>query len=89
MVPSVRQSSDTVHYGHITHQGSGYLRWIMVEAVHMHMRFDPGSSVSRFYRKIAKKKGKSRAIVASANKLLKIVYWVLKENRAYQKNQAQ
>ena len=45
----------------------------MVETVHMHMRFDPGSSVSRFYRKIAKKKGKSRAIVASANKLLKIV----------------
>ena len=89
MIPSVRQSADVVHYGHITYQGSRYLRWIIVEAVHSHMRFDPGSSVSKFYRRVSKGKKKGRAIVAAANKLMKIVYWVLKEKRPHQQNYAQ
>jgi transposase len=89
MIPSVRQSADVVHYGQITYQGSRYLRWIITEALHVHMRFDPGSSVSRFYRRIAKKKKKSKALVAAANKLMKIVYWVLKEKRPYHSNEAQ
>ena len=89
MIPSVRQSADVVHYGHITYQGSKYLRWIITEALHVHMRFDPGSSVSRFYRRISKGKKKSRALVAAANKLMKIVYWVLKEKRPYYRNEAQ
>ena len=53
------------------------------------MRFDPGSSVSRFYRRVSKGKNKSKALVAAANKLMKIVYWVLKEKRPYYSNQAQ
>ena len=89
MIPSVRQSADVVHYGHITYQGSKYLRWIITEALHVHMRFDPGSSVSRFYRRISKGKKKSKALVAAANKLMKIVYWVLKEKRPYYRNEAQ
>ncbi|MDA8056010.1 MAG: IS110 family transposase, partial [Thermoplasmatales archaeon] len=84
MIPSVRQSSDVVHYGHITHQGSKYLRWILSECLYVHMRFDPSSSVSKFYRRISKgKKKKGKALVASANKPLKIIYWVLREKRPY------
>ena len=84
MIPSVRQSSDVIHYGHITHQESKYLRWILSECLHVHMRFDPSSSVSKFYRRISKgKKKKGKALVASANKLLKIIYWVLREKRPY------
>ncbi len=33
MIPSVRQSSDVVHYGRITYEGSRYPRWIIVEAL--------------------------------------------------------
>lgn len=84
LIPSVRQSSDVVQYGRITHQGSKYLRWIITECLHIHMRFDPSSSVSVFYRRISRgKRKKGKALVASANKLLKIVYWVLKEKRPY------
>jgi hypothetical protein len=32
---------------------------------------------------LRKKKGDSKAIVAASAKLLKIVYWVLKEKREY------
>ncbi|OWP56276.1 MAG: hypothetical protein B2I17_06750 [Thermoplasmatales archaeon B_DKE] len=67
MIPSVRQSANVVHYGHITYQGSRYLKWIITEALHTHMRFDPGSSVSKFYRRVSKGKKKSKALVAAAN----------------------
>lgn len=90
MIPSVRQSSDIIHHGRITYQGSRYLRWILVEALHSHMINDPGSSISSFYKHLAKGKGKSKAIIAASNKLLKAIYWILKENRPYySKNHAQ
>ena len=83
-IPSVRQSSDVIQYGRITRQGSKNLRWIITECLHIHLRFDPSSSVSKFYRRISKgKRKKGRAILAASNKLLKIVYWILRERRPY------
>ena len=90
MVPSVRQSSDIIHHGRITYQGSKNLRWIVVEALHTHTINDPGSTITSFYKHLAKRKGKSKAIIAASNKLLKAVYWILKENRPYySRDQAQ
>ena len=68
MIPSVRQSSDIIHHGGITYQGSRYLRWIIVEALHSHMINDPGSKITSFYKHLAKRKGKSKAIIAASNK---------------------
>jgi hypothetical protein len=34
--------------------------------------------------RLAKIKGNSKAAVAAASKLLKVVYWVVKEKRKYQ-----
>ena len=83
-IPSVRQSSDVIQYGRITRQGSKNLRWIITECLHIHLRFDPSSSVSRFYRRISKgKRKKGGAIVAASNKLLKVIYWVLRDRRPY------
>ena len=83
-IPSVRQSSDVIQYGRITRQGSKNLRWIITECLHIHLRFDPSSSVSIFYRRISRgRRKKGKAIVAASNKLLKIIYWVLKEKRPY------
>ncbi len=51
---------------------------------------DPGSTITSFYKHLAKKKGKSKAIIAASNKLLKAIYWILKENRPYySRNNAQ
>jgi len=83
-IPSVRQSSDIKKYGRITRQGSKNLMWIITKYLHIHLRFDPSSSVSIFYRRISKrKKKKGKALIAAPNKLLKIIYWVLKERRPY------
>jgi len=33
--PTTRQSSDIIYHGHITRQGSPYLRWILTECIHI------------------------------------------------------
>jgi len=83
-MPSVRQSSNIIKYGRITRQGSKNPRLIITECLHIHLRFDPSSSLSIFYRRISMgKKRKVKASIAASNKLLKIIYWVLKERRPY------
>jgi len=47
------------------------------------MRTEPDGTVAQFYARIARKKGDQKAIVAASAKLLKIVFWVLKEKRPY------
>lgn len=85
LAPSVRNSADTVRHGRITKRGSGLLRHVLVEAVHSHARHAPDSNVSAFYRKIAvkRRKGRSKAAVAAAAKLLRVAYWMLLEGREY------
>jgi hypothetical protein len=39
----------------------------------------------QFYHRISKKKGNSKTAV-TASKLLKIVYWIMKEKRTYNKS---
>jgi transposase len=72
----------TVH-GPMTKAGSRYLRWILTECIHVHFRTEKESSLTRFYAKLSKKKGASKATIAAASKLLRIIYWVLKEKRPY------
>jgi aspartate/methionine/tyrosine aminotransferase len=48
-----------------------------------HIRLNPESNVTKFYHRMAKKKGDGKAIVATSTKLLKIAYWLLKENHSY------
>ena len=40
LVPSVHSSGSCTRYGPITREGSRWLRWIMVECAHSHLRYD-------------------------------------------------
>jgi len=42
-------------------KGSRYLRWILQECVHAHIRTEKNSNIAQFYYRIAKKKGNSKA----------------------------
>ncbi|HET7344329.1 MAG TPA: hypothetical protein VFJ05_00470 [Nitrososphaeraceae archaeon] len=56
----------------------------MLECVHVHIRTDKNSrNITQFYTRLAKSKGNSKAAVAAASKLLKVVYWIMKEKRKY------
>jgi transposase len=86
LIPSTHSSGGVTHYGSsISKAGSKYLRWIMLECVHAHIRAEKNSNISQFYHRISKKKGNSKAAVAAAAKLLKVVYWIMKERRVYER----
>jgi len=77
LVPRVHQSGMTEYYGRITKEGSRWMRWILVQAVHQTVRRP--NVIQRFYKKLAHKKGTKVALVASARKLLCYIYQMLKQ----------
>ena len=83
LVPSTHSSGGITYHGSITKRGSKYLRWIMLECTRAHIRTNKKSNITQFYTRLAKIKGNSKAAVAAASKLLKVVYWVMKEKRKY------
>ena len=83
LTPSTHSSGGVTYHGSMTRSGSKYLRWILVECVHTHVRTEKESNLTKFYTHLAKKRGSSKAAAASASKLLRIIYWVLKEKRPY------
>ena len=83
LVPSTHSSGGVTYHGNITKPGSKYLRWIMIECARSHVRYSNDSNITKFYERLVKKKGSSKAAVATASKLLKVVYWITKEGREY------
>ncbi len=83
LAPSTHSSGGSSYHGRITKQGSTYLRWILNQCARVNIRSEPEGTIAMFYGRLAAKKGDSKAIVAASAKLLKIVYWVLKEKRPY------
>jgi transposase len=81
LVPSLDQSGNMRRLGHITREGSRLLRWILVECVRVHLRYD--TRVTRFFRKVARRRGEQVAAVATARKLLVAIYWMLKRRENF------
>ena len=79
--PRVYQSGDVCRYGHLTKTGSAWLRWALIEAA-THLQRTPGS-LQEFFRRLQRKKGNKAARVATARKLLTILYWMLKHQTPY------
>jgi transposase len=81
LVPSTYSSGGRTFHGRIIKPANKYLRWSMVEAVWPAIVKDAG--LNKFYKRIAHRKGANPAKVATARRLLTIVYRILKENREY------
>jgi transposase len=77
LVPSVYQSGNTRRSGRITKQGSGLLRWMLEECVWMHLRHANDTRLTRFFHRIARRRGRNVAASATARKLLVAIYWML------------
>jgi Transposase IS116/IS110/IS902 family len=65
--PTVRGSDLTVRHGHISKQGSAWLRWVLNQAVQTAKR---SPEFAATYAAIAKRRGKKIATIAIARKLL-------------------
>jgi transposase len=81
VIPSLHSSGGKVYHGKIIKAGNKWLRWAAVEAVWPAIKADVRLKV--FYQNRAWRKGSNVAKVATARKLLTIVYRVLKEERPY------
>lgn len=81
LVPSTYAAGNACYYGHITRQGSRWLRWILIEAA-IHAVKRPGQ-LRRFYFKVERKKGGQIAEVATARKLLEWIYHILKDGKTF------
>ncbi len=77
LVPRVRASGGRVRLGAISHQGSPYLRWALVEAAQQASR-RPGP-LRRRYERIARRRGRNVAKVALARQLLTLCYYGLRD----------
>ncbi len=75
LVPSIQQSGETQYRGRITKDGDGLLRWLLVEAAHVLLtRSKQSSELKRWGLRLAKRKGLSKAKVAVARKLAKLLH---------------
>ena len=83
LVPTVRQTGGKKSKdGRITKQGSGLLRWALVEASWRLVAASP--KWRSVYENIKKRSGPKRAIVAVARKLLCVLYAMLRDSKPYQ-----
>jgi transposase len=84
MVPSTHQSGSSQGYhGHITKEGPKLLRWGLVQATWVHLQRAPTSSLSKFHARIARRRGRQKATIATARKLLRVAYWVIRDGEPY------
>ena len=83
IVPSTHASGSKVFHGRITKTGNKWLRWAAIEAAQTAVRSD--SEFRAYYQRIKVRKGTNAAKVATARRLLTIVYRLLRQGRFYKK----
>lgn len=81
VIPSTYSSGERTYHGKIIKAGNTWLRWAAVEAVYPACKKD--FDIWSFYSKRARRKGANMAKVATARRLITIIYRVLKDGRRY------
>lgn len=84
LTPRVHKSDQVVRHGHITKQGSPYLRAAMTRAAATASRSSP--KWYRVHENLLPRCGKKGAKVAVARRLLTVLYFMLKRQQPYQEN---
>jgi len=85
LTPTVRGSDRVAHYGHISKQGSAWLRWVLCEAAQTAKR---SPQFAATFQGIAQRRGKKIATTAIARKLLTRAWHLLTDAEATTISQA-
>jgi transposase len=83
LVPSIKQSGNTIHFGRLIKQSSKILKSDFIEICWNIVRTRRNNPLQIFYKKLVKKKGKQKAICATARKLCCVVYAMLKKQEEF------
>ena len=87
IVPKVSQSNETDNRGRITKRGNKLVRTTLVQCTLIAIRYS--GYLNAFYRRIRERRGAGKAIIATARKLLAIIYdtlrngWVFEDFTAF------
>ena len=84
LVPRLDASADKQRLGRITKQGSPYLRTALVEAAQAAVRTK--SRLNVFFRRRIVRAGYQTAIVATAHKIIKYAYYILRDQTPYRES---
>lgn len=84
LVPSTYSSGERIAHGRITKQGSRWLRWTMTEIAQRQLLCKKKPGFGWYYKRIKERKGSGAAAVATARKLLAVVWRLLKDNRPFE-----
>ena len=84
LVPSTYASGDRISHGRITKQGNKWLRWTMIEAAQRQLLCKRNPGFGWYYQRIKQRKGSGAAAVATARKLLAVIWRILKDNRPFE-----
>jgi transposase len=87
LTPKVHSSDAVVQHGHITKEGSRYLRTAMVRAATVACRVSP--KWYAIHSHLALRCGRRAARVAVARRLLSVIYYMWKRDQPYQENYGQ
>jgi len=77
LTPTERSSAEHTRRGHISKQGSRWLRWMLVEAATNHSGSDP--NLRQFEARIARRRGLKIARLALARRLLTLCFYALRD----------
>jgi len=85
LAPTIYQSGDVTHLGRINRDGRQEVRKVLLQCAHTIRRTatHDAAPIREFFERIEKRRGKKRAVVATARKLLTIAYGVLKSGAPY------
>jgi transposase len=81
LAPSTHQSGAVEYHGRITKQGSRILRWAIVESARVAVNHD--DRLRTFYLRVRERRGDQKAIIATASKMLKIIWFMLTRRETY------
>jgi transposase len=81
LVPSTHQSAEHCYHGPITKHGNSQARWLLSEAAQC-VASHPGP-LGHFFRKLATRKHRNVAVIATARKLAEIAWHMLIKNEPY------
>ena len=76
LVPIVKNSNETIRHGGITKKGNAALRGNLVQCAMV--AITKNNRLNNFYQKLHASKGHGKAIVATARKLVQLIYFTLK-----------
>ncbi len=82
IVPRVSQSNDTDHRGRITKRGNKLVRTTLVQCTLVAIRYS--GYLNSYYRRIKDRRGAGKAIIATARKLLKIIFDTLRNDWVFE-----